>query len=287
MNKKIIALSSTLILGATFMASTSVNATTANWKANSPESILIKEGQKSYTLVLGDTLWAISQRTNITVETLASINNIDLSKGEQYFLPVGRLIHFDGNKVIVMEPNGNVVSETIINDEQKVNPQQNVGEPVKTLKPNENGNNNNSTESGDNGSTDSESTEGETTPENSGGNEGGGTGETTDPETGGETPTEPSNPGEGGNTGGNEGGETPTDPTDPGEGGNTEEPGNEIPEGPYEGTIIPGVNNGAVGTWTDKNAMMAYIENNWDAVSGGKNDYSMTTNGYGWIAIFY
>lgn len=270
MNKKIIALSSTLILGATFMASTSVNATTANWKANSPESILIKEGQKSYTLVLGDTLWAISQRTNITVETLANINNIDLSKGEQYFLPVGRLIHFDGNKVIVMEPNGNVVSETIINDEQKVNPQQNVGEPVKPLKPNENGNNNNSTESGDNGSTDSESTEGETTPENSGGNEGGGTGETTDPETGGETPTDPSNPGDGGNTGGNEG-------------GNTEEPGEKV----YAGEYIDGVNNGDVGTWTDKNAMMDYIENNWDAVSGGRDDYSMTTNGYGWIAMFY
>lgn len=287
MNKKI--LKTALFSSLTFLylngvspvlASTS-ESLSSTWVANAPESLKIKKGQTSYTLALGDTLWAISQRTNITVETLASINNIDLSKGEQYFLPVGRVIQFDGNKVVVTEPNGNVVSETIIKDEQKVNPQQNVGEPVKPLKPNETGINDNSTENGDNDSTESGSTEGETTPENSGGNEGSEAGETTDTETGGETPTEPSNP-EGGNTGG---GET----TDPGEtgGGEGENPGSEIPEGPYSGTIIPGVNNGAVGTWTDKNEMMDYIENNWDAVSGGLNDYSMTTNGYGWIAMFY
>ncbi|HBI2045572.1 TPA: LysM peptidoglycan-binding domain-containing protein [Enterococcus faecalis] len=272
------------------MASTSVHATTATWIANSPEEIAIKEGQKSYTLVLGDTLWAISQRTNITVETLANINNIDLSKGEQYFLQVGRVIHFDGNKVVVTDPNGNVVSETIIKDEQKVNPDQNVGETVKPSSPNLNGNNNSSENSGNEGQTPVEPSN----PSDNGGN-GGETpvepstpGDNGNGGNGGETPVEPSTPG--GNEGGNTeepGGETPTDPSNPGDGGNTENPGNEIPNGPYAGTIIPGANNGAVGTWTDKNAMMDYIENNWDAVSGGLNDYSMTTNGYGWIAMFY
>ncbi|EGO9190528.1 LysM peptidoglycan-binding domain-containing protein [Enterococcus faecalis] len=255
---------------------------TPTWIANSPEAILIKEGQKSYTLVLGDTLWAISQKTNITVETLANINNIDLSKGEQYFLPVGRVIHFDGNKVVVTEPNGNVVSETIINDEQKVNPDQNVGEIVKPSSPSLNGNNNSSENSGN---------ETPVTPSNP--SEGGAEGQTpVEPSNpsdnggnGGETPVEPSNPGDNGN-----GGETPTDPSNPGECGNTEEPGNggeEPGEKVYAGEYIDGVNNGDVGTWTDKNAMMDYIENNWDAVSGGRDDYSMTTNGYGWIAMFY
>lgn len=105
----------------------------ASWTANTPEMLKIQDGQTSYTMVLGDTLWAISQRTNLTVQALADINEINLTLGEQYLLPVGRTIYFDGNTVIVKEANGNVVSETIVTDEQKVNPDQNVGESVNPI----------------------------------------------------------------------------------------------------------------------------------------------------------
>lgn len=264
MKKKILmSLSSVLLLGTlATMSNTKVEA--AEWVPNTPDVLKIENGQTSYTMILGDTLWAISQRVNLTVQTLADINGINLNNGEQYFLPVGRVIHFNGNKVTVKDNSGNVVSSTVVTDDQKVNPNQNVGEtvdnsvtesqtpdngsiekPVKPTQPEENVDGN-----------------GENTEPGDGGNTDGGDVGTTDP-------------GDGENTGGGDGGTT-----DPGD-------GNEIPDGPYAGTIIPGANNGAVGTWTDKNAMMDYIENNWDAVSGGLNDYSMTTNGFGWIAMFY
>lgn len=103
---------------------------TTNWSPNSPDMIQIKDGEKSYTLVLGDTLWAISQKTNLTVQTLAEVNSIDLSKGEQYFLPVGRVIYFEGDVVTIKDNQGNVINETTITDENKVNPNQSVGEIV-------------------------------------------------------------------------------------------------------------------------------------------------------------
>ncbi|EGO9037492.1 LysM peptidoglycan-binding domain-containing protein [Enterococcus faecalis] len=274
MKKKIlISLSTAMLLGG-LAVTTNTKVEAAEWVPNSPEMLNIESGQTSYTLVFGDTLWAISQRVNLTVQTLADMNNINLGTGEQYFLPVGRIIYFNGDKVTVKESNGNVVSETVVTDEQKVNPNQNVGETVDNLITEPNTNDNNSTEKPSNPSEGGDEGQTPVEPSNPG-----------DSGNGGETPTEPSNPDDGGNTGG---GET----TDPGEGGETgggegENPGSEIPEGPYAGTIIPGENNGDVGTWTDKNAMMDYIENNWDAVSGGRNDYSMTTNGYGWIAMFY
>lgn len=258
MKKKILVSLSSVVLLGTLATMTSAKVEASEWVPNTPDMLKIESGQTSYTLVFGDTLWAISQRVNLTVQTLADINGINLNNGEQYYLPVGRVIHFNGNKVTVTDNNGKVVSSTIVTDEQKVNSNQNVGETVNPaittpIDNEETTTTENSTDnSGDTSTVPSEPV----TPTEP---------EVTEPS----TPTEPSNPGEGGTT-------DPSEPTEP-----------TIPEGPYEGTIIPGVNNGDVGTWTDKEAMMAYIENNWDAVSGGKNDYSMTTNGYGWIAVFY
>lgn len=264
--KLLLSLSTAMFLGG-LAVSTNTRVEAAEWVPNTPQMLNIKSGQTSYTLVFGDTLWAISQRVNLTVQTLADINNINLGTGEQYFLPVGRIIYFNGDKVTVKESNGNVISETVITDDQKVNPNQNVGETVDNSITDSSSSDNSSTETPLKPSSPSDN-----------GNENGGVTPTepTIPEEGGNT-EEPSNPSEGSNEDGNT--------EEPGNGG--EEPGSEIPEGPYVGTIIPGVNNGDVGTWTDKNAMMEYIENNWDAVSGGLNDYSMTTNGYGWIVMFY
>lgn len=215
------------------------------WVANSPEMLNIQNGQTSYTLVLGDTLWAISQRTNLNVQTLADINNINLALGEQYNLPVGRTIYFDGNKVTVKEADGSIVKEAIIKDENKVDTSKNVGESV--------------------------------------------VGEPQLPT----TPITPEIPNSGNNT--NEE-EKPTNP-DNGNGSNdsdngkdTTNPSEEPSEKVYRGDIIPGVNNGSVGTWTNKQEMIDYIEANWaeNTANGTWTDnYVMTTNGYGWIATFY
>nr|WP_318652979.1 LysM peptidoglycan-binding domain-containing protein [Enterococcus sp. S23] len=224
----------------------------ASWTANTPEMLKIQDGQTSYTMVLGDTLWAISQRTNLTVQALAAINGINLTLGEQYLLPVGRTIYFDGNTVIVKEANGNVVSETIVTDKQKVNPDQNVGEsvnpivttppvitpevPINPVEPVEPTN--------------------PTTPVKPV--------DPTEPTTPVE-PTDPTNPVE------------PTEPTDP-----------EVPEGPYVGAQIPGVENGLVGTYTDDMALMDAMDAYKLAndLHGSDWDYVILNNGYGFYAVW-
>lgn len=108
---------STLLVGG-MSIQTSVYAD--EWFANTPESIQIEDGTTSYTLKNGDTLWAISQVTNIKVETLAEINNIDLNSGEQYNLEIGRIIYFDGNHITVKDSNGNVVADKVLNDSDKI-----------------------------------------------------------------------------------------------------------------------------------------------------------------------
>ncbi|WP_449449096.1 LysM peptidoglycan-binding domain-containing protein [Streptococcus suis] len=75
---------------ATFGISSVASADT--WVANTPESIMITPGQTSYELKLGDTLWAISQKINASVEELAELNGINLLAGEEKRLSVGRKI---------------------------------------------------------------------------------------------------------------------------------------------------------------------------------------------------
>lgn len=47
------------------------------WTANQPEDIDIKAGDSEYLLKWGDTLWAISVRSGIAIDTLASLNGIE------------------------------------------------------------------------------------------------------------------------------------------------------------------------------------------------------------------
>ena len=258
------------VLGGLLFTSQPTEATA--WVANSPESLSIRSGQTSYTLKLGDTLWAISQRTNLTIQTLADVNNINLSLGEQYNLPIGRTIYFDGNKVTVKEANGSFVKEVIMTDDNKVDTSKDIGEPVIG------GNQTPSPELPTNDGTKIPVVpEGPTSPGNDSD----------------ETSTDPEIP----ETPGNSGGETPTNPEvpvtpeNPGDGGTETPTDPEIPEEKvYRGETIPGVNNGAVGTWTNKDEMIAYIEANWTANTANgtwTDNYVTTTNGYGWIAMFY
>lgn len=228
------------------------------WVANTPDMLVIQSGQSSYTLVLGDTLWAISQRTNLTVQTLADINSINLTSGEQFSLPVGRTIYFNGEKVTVKDATGTVINESIITDTQKVNPSQPVGESVTQNYSDQNTTNSETTAKTSDNQQNTQPSTSEKPNE--------GTGETEEST----TPSKPENP---------DGETTPTDPEKPVE-----------PEKIYRGDIIPGVDNGAVGTWTNKDEMISYIEEHWTENTGNgtwTDNYSMTMNGYGWIALFY
>ncbi|HFI0539395.1 TPA: LysM peptidoglycan-binding domain-containing protein [Streptococcus suis] len=71
-------------------------ASADTWVAKSPESIQIVPGQTTYELKLGDTLWAISQKINTSVEELAQMNGINLLAGEEKRLSVGRQIVLPG-----------------------------------------------------------------------------------------------------------------------------------------------------------------------------------------------
>ncbi|HEM6052981.1 TPA: LysM peptidoglycan-binding domain-containing protein [Streptococcus suis] len=87
------------------------------WVANTPESIQIVPGQTTYELKLGDTLWAISQKINTSVEELAQMNGINLLAGEEKRLSVGRKIVLSGAGTSTVEKNqaDEVTSDGVVN----------------------------------------------------------------------------------------------------------------------------------------------------------------------------
>ena len=150
----------------TLASATPVLAST--WKANTPESIQIKEGQTSYTMVSGDTLWAISTKINVNVQTLASINSIDLASGEEYRLAIGTVIKWDKRGNLVAEtPDGKQVNDGVkVNDSNKIIPDKPIGsdvtEDVKDNNISDNQIDGNPNNTGNNNSNESETPEGET-----------------------------------------------------------------------------------------------------------------------------
>ncbi|WP_025730194.1 CAP domain-containing protein [Atopobacter phocae] len=102
-----------------------------NWKATQPNQITIQEKNTEYTMKKGDTLWAIAMRTNINIQTLAAINNVRLSEGDQYHLPVGLTIKFGQEKITISSPNSDVLSTKItINNTNKVISNQPIGTDI-------------------------------------------------------------------------------------------------------------------------------------------------------------
>lgn len=93
----------------------------SEWTANVPESIQVEQGATSYTMKSGDTLWAIGMKINVNVNTLASINNIDLSSDQQYSLPVGTVIHFSESEIKAVNSNGQAINNGVkANDSNKI-----------------------------------------------------------------------------------------------------------------------------------------------------------------------
>ena len=112
----------TLLFGGMLIDSVSVEAA---WAPNTVEQIAsrIKDGQKSITMIEGDTVYNIGLAINIK-DPMQLLYDNGFKDGEQYTLPVGTKISWDGNHVTVTDPQGNVIGDSIVKDEQKHNPDQ-------------------------------------------------------------------------------------------------------------------------------------------------------------------
>lgn len=232
---KILAIGVTVGGIALAMNSEKVNA--AEWTPRTTEQIKAEIKGNEYTIVWGDTLSAISQATNITVQKLADMNkiaNVDL-------IYAGNKLVFDGNVATVQNSNGETVAQSVIQSQDKVDSTKPVGQPVQDTTSNNSTTQNTTTPVTDNPVAGNTQTGGQTT-ENT---------ETTPsmPENNGDvtqTPTQPGN-NQNGSTGGNTGGEqtTPSQPSQPDNGGNQGgstggNGGTTTPEKPQEPTIVEG-----------------------------------------------
>lgn len=181
-------------VGGIALAMNSEKADAAEWTPRTAEQIKAEIKGNEYTIVWGDTLSAISQATNITVQKLADMNkiaNVDL-------IYAGNKLSFDGNVASVQNSAGETVAQTVIQDKDKVNPSQPVGQPTQEATTN----NNAATDNTQTGNVEAAPS----TPENN---------QPSTPENGGTTtPEQPSQPG-GGNQGGNGGTTTPEKPETP------------------------------------------------------------------------
>ena len=180
------------------------NADAAEWTPRSVEQIkadIAKTDGKEYTIVTGDTLSGIGEATNMTVKALAernSIANVDL-------IYAGNKLVFEGNVVTVQNPQGETIAQSVVKDEDKIDPSQPIGQaPTTGSNTNQGSQTVTPPVTGDNGSAGGENT---VTPPATGDN--GSTG-------GGNTVTPPAT-GDNGSTGG---GNTVTPPTD-GDNGST------------------------------------------------------------------
>lgn len=96
------------------------------WTPRTVEQIKADIKGNEYTIVWGDTLSGISQATNITVQKLADINKI----GNVDLIYAGNKLVFEGNVATVQNSAGETVAQTVIQDTDKVNPTQPVGQPA-------------------------------------------------------------------------------------------------------------------------------------------------------------
>ena len=115
-----------LICGAALLQTDNVDASTA-WTANTSSSLQISQNQKEYTVKRGDTLWAISMKTNIKVQTLAKASNIENAS----FIQIGQTIQLNGSKMTIKSVSGKVVSQTVLKSDDKVEIDKAYGTAVK------------------------------------------------------------------------------------------------------------------------------------------------------------
>lgn len=117
------------VLSGLVLAASPVQA--ATWTARKPAEIQITKGQKVYTVQWGDTLWAISQRTNITIAKLAQLNGV----GNPDFIMTGATLTLDWSQAgtataTMTAPDGTVTGQSTIQQQDKVDPAKSVGTAV-------------------------------------------------------------------------------------------------------------------------------------------------------------
>ncbi len=203
-----------ITVGGMALAIHTEKAEAAEWSPRSAEQIKAEISGNKYTIVWGDTLSAISEATNITVEKLAqwnSISNVDL-------IFAGNTISWDGNVATMENAQGDTISQAVIHETP--------ADRVDPTKPIGGGTGSNTSNNGSNGSGNTDNT---TNPpsniDNGAGNENGtvtppagGDNGTTTPPTGGDngsggggtdvTPPPGGDNGTGGGDNGSGGGET-------------------------------------------------------------------------------
>lgn len=247
-------------VGGMALAIHSENAEAAEWTPRSVEQIkadIAKTDGKEYTIVTGDTLSGIGEATNMTVKALAernSIANVDL-------IYAGNKLVFEGNVVTVQNPQGETIAQSVVKDEDKIDPSQPIGQaPTTGSDTNQGSQTVTPPVTGDSGSAGGENT---VTPPATGDN--GSTG-------GGNTVTPPAT-GDNGSTGG---GNTVTPPTggDNGstDGGNETTPEEPKPEAPTR--VTPLGNSGmefdtfdAAANWA--NEQMMDLNSTWSQQYSG------------------
>lgn len=208
-----------ITVGGMALAMHTEKAEAAEWTPRSAEQIKAEISGNKYTIVWGDTLSAISEATNITVEKLAqwnSISNVDL-------IFAGNTISWDGNVATMENAQGDTISQAVI--------QETPADRVDPTKPIGGGTGSNTSNNGSNGSGNTDNTtnppssndngsgtdNGTVTPP-AGGDNGSGDNGTTTPPTGGDngsggggtdvTPPPGGDNGTGGGDNGSGGGET-------------------------------------------------------------------------------
>lgn len=103
-----------LALGAVAFGGTEASAaeyTPETWVARSPEEIVI-EDRANYLIIWGDTLWAISEASGVSVDALVQINSI----ANRDLIYAGNTLVIDGQIVTVTEQNGQKSSFVVEGD---------------------------------------------------------------------------------------------------------------------------------------------------------------------------
>jgi len=203
-----------ITVGGMALAIPTEKAEAAEWTPRSSEQIKAEISGNKYTIVWGDTLSAISEATNITVEKLAewnSISNVDL-------IFAGNTISWDGNVATMENAQGDTISQAVI--------QETPADRVDPTKPIGGGTGSNTSNNGSNGSGNTNNT---TNPPSSNDNGSGNGNGTVTPPAGGDNGSSDNGttiPPTGGDNGTGGGGTDVTPPT----GGDNGTGGEETPE---------------------------------------------------------
>ncbi len=120
--------SSLMLIGSFYSKIESVYAD--EWSANSIESINARLGaaQSIYIFEDGDTFYNISLAINVKWQKLMELNGFKI--GSQYTVPIGTNIRFNGLKVTLTSPQGEIINEIELTPADKIYMNQPFGQQV-------------------------------------------------------------------------------------------------------------------------------------------------------------